>query len=234
MSLLNQIGDLGSLGGSIGLASQVGQLFFPREYKIGSIDIDTVLSESHTSTAEVTRYPTELGVQITDHLQMAPYTVTINALVSDIAGNEFADFGMVGMAKDAYDAVSGLFSESTDKGSAEEDLTRSKEAWAQLQAVQEYGVKMELVTNLRTYENMVITSLACTQDKDTMMIIDFTITLTEIVTVDFLKLSGGLNTSTSKPETETAKNNQPTDDRVAKSDSATTKKGSSILYDLVN
>jgi len=233
MSLLNQVGDLGTIGGSIGIANQVGQLFFPREYKIGDIKIDSIISESHQSTADVTRYPTEAGVNITDHVTVAPYTVTVNGIVSDIASNEFGDFAMVGVAKEAFASIGGLFSGSEgEKSDDSASLTRSQEIWRQLQSVQASGQPILFHSQLRDYENMVITSLSCTQNKDTKMIVDFTMTLTQIVVIDFLAVDSKGLTIVNSPETETAKNNGSTDDKLKPASDSGVKKGSSIPFQI--
>jgi len=234
MSLMNQIGDLGTTGGSIGLANQVGRLLIPKEYKIGDIDIDTIISESHQSTADVTRYPTEAGIHISDHVTIAPYTVTVSGVISDIANNEFADFAMIGLAKSTFESIGGLFSGDEDeKDENKSSLTRSQEVWRQLQNIQASGQTISFHSQLRDYEDMVISSLSCTQDKDSKMSVNFTATLTQIVKVDFLSVSAKGLTFVKNPETETAKNNATTDDRLSTSLETGVKKGSSVPFDLI-
>lgn len=219
MALLQEVGS--SLSGNIGLGRQVGRLFFPREYSIGDIEIDSILSEAHSSTAQVTSYPVESGGSMADHIVVDPSTVIIRGVVSDISSNEFIDYGMIGLSKEISDDAKG-----------KESKTRSQLVWAQLRDAQSKRELISIQTGLRLYENMAIVALQVDQDKDTSLSLHFTATLKEVLSIDFDVRSDAVTLITDSPETEVAKGNQPTADRmktVAKK--GTAKPNNSLAYD---
>lgn len=52
--------------------------------RIGSIEIDCALSESHSWSSSVTRVPVESGAMRSQHIVKMPYQLTIEAVISDI------------------------------------------------------------------------------------------------------------------------------------------------------
>lgn len=150
--------------GNLGIARQVSRLFFPRTYSIGTIQIDTVITEGHNSEVVKTQYPVESGATLSDHVTVLPKRVTVGGLISDINSNEFMDFGLVGQAKQM----------------ALEPNTRSSAAWKQLEEVQLKREPITLVTNLKSYSDMIIVSLSTRQNKDTVNSVFFTADLEEL------------------------------------------------------
>lgn len=202
MALLNEIGaGLGNLG----IARQVGRLFFPRQYKLGDIEIDTNLNESHSATAQVTQYPVETGGNMADHIVIDPITLNINGAVSDIASNEFLDYGLVGLGKEIVNFLPGG-----------DSLTRSQTAWAQLRLAQTNRELLTVQTGLMVYQNMYIVALTSTQDKDTSQMLTFQATLQEVLSIEFDTRADATTTSVDNPVTETAKNNGTTDSQMKK------------------
>ena len=212
MSVLVDFGNF--VGGNLGVARQMARLFFPREYKIGDIKIDTVIDENHTSSASITTYPVEIGAAMTDHIQSNPVTLSMQCLVSDISSDEDLDIGVTGL----FDyGVGGIVGEIANRNNTDDDRnTRSMEAWKQLEQVKSNAELITIETTLKTYKNMAITSLGCTRDKDTSQAIFFSITCEEVRSINFATSGNSATLVTDAPETEIAKNNQSTADKVQK------------------
>lgn len=188
MSLLTQFGDIRP---SIGLGRQVGQLFFPREYKLlteeSEIRIDTVLSEIHNSSLSLTKFAVEQGADMSDHYVVNPIIFNLVGVISDISSNEFIDFALTGLAKKAVDSVIGLLGDGAD---TEESGTKSQLAWKQLKALQQSGEFITYNSNLEVYENMLITNLSVKQNSETSRAITFDMTLEQVLIADLEIVKG--------------------------------------------
>lgn len=199
MALLSQLGTLFE-NPNLGLARQVGQLLFPREYKISSDDvdvkIDTVISESHESVLNITKYAVEQGADMSDHYVVAPVVFSLSGAVSDISSNEIIDFALTGLASKAFNSVTGQTSG-----------TKSQLAWEQLKALQQSGEFITYVSNLEVYESMLITRLSVKQDVSSSQAIFFDMTLEQVLTADIEVITGvgvfsSLDPTKGKPETK--------------------------------
>lgn len=144
-------------------------LFIRTEKSIGGIQLDAVLSESHTNEVSLTNNPVEFGADITDHAIVQPKRVNVVAQVSDTPLG-LAAFGQI------VDLVTGLFGSSTG-----ENLTRSNAAYNAIIQLQEAREPIELQTKLRLYTNMIITNVSVVQDKDTSRIVRMSIDLQEVL-----------------------------------------------------
>lgn len=144
-------------------------LFIRTEKAIGGIQLDAVISESHTNEVSLTNNPVELGADITDHAIIQPKKVNVVAQVSDTPLG-LAAFGQI------VDLVTGLFGTSTG-----ENLTRSNAAYNAMVQLQEAREPIELQTRLKLYTNMVITNIRVVQDKDTSRIVRMNIDLQEVL-----------------------------------------------------
>jgi len=146
-------------------------LFIRTQRSIGGIELDAVLSESHNSTILLTKNPVELGTQITDHSIIEPKKINIIAEVSDTPLG-LAAFGQI------VDVITGLFGTSTV-----ESITRSNAAYGAMILLQEAREPLEIQTKLKLYQDMIITNISTTQDKDTSRIVSMSIDLEEILIV---------------------------------------------------
>ncbi|MCK5603153.1 hypothetical protein KAR91_14825 [Candidatus Pacearchaeota archaeon] len=138
----------------------IAQLFFKKGNFIGTIELDVILSEGASAAVRVTKNPVENGADINDHIIVDPMTFTMQGVVSDIKTNAVAS--ALTLAKSNIP---------------------SKEAWEQLLELQASRIPFELVTNLKTYPNVIIQSITEVQDKDTSNALFFSATLTEIILV---------------------------------------------------
>ena len=55
----------------------------PSRTKIGDIEIDVVLTESSTDSAETTDHPVEQGFDVSDHARLKPVTLQITGIISN-------------------------------------------------------------------------------------------------------------------------------------------------------
>ncbi len=153
-------------------------LFIRTKKSIGGIELDAVLSETHTNAVRLSKNPIELGAEITDHAIVEPKRLNIIATVSDTPLGSAA-FGQI------VDLVTGLFGTSTSR-----NLTRSNAAYNAVLQLMESREPIEVQTKLKLYENMIITGLRTTQDKNSSRIVEMAISLEEalIVQTETVKL----------------------------------------------
>jgi hypothetical protein len=144
-------------------------LFIRTTKSIGAIELDAVLTETHSNQVRLTKNPVELGADITDHAVIEPKRLNIVAQVSDTPLGTAA-FGQI------VDLVTGLFGTSTSQ-----NITRSNAAYNAMVQLMEQREPIQVQTKLRLYENMVITNLSTPQDKDSSRIALMTIALEEVL-----------------------------------------------------
>lgn len=144
-------------------------LFVRKQKSLGGIQLDAVLTESHTNTIRLTKNPVELGADITDHAVIEPKTITLDVIVTD------NPIGLAALGQ-IVDNVTGLFGTSN-----EENVTRSNAAYNSMVSLMETREPLEVQTKLRLYENMIITGLSSSQDKDSSRIARMVINLEEVI-----------------------------------------------------
>lgn len=153
-------------------------LFKATRAKIGVVELDASISETHTKRVEATTHPVERGAKITDHLRPEPSEIVIEGLVSNtpvgrgaaVRAVEFAGTGNMFMS-------AGVEASFATPGYAEE-------AFAKLRDIAERGELVTVVTSLTTYTDMAIVSLDVPRDRSTGDAIRFSCTLRQIVLVE--------------------------------------------------
>ena len=81
-------------------------LFIRKKKAIGGIELDAILSESHSNEVTITTNPVELGADITDHAIIQPKKLQILAQVSD------TPLGSAAFGELIY-SITGFFGSST-------------------------------------------------------------------------------------------------------------------------
>lgn len=104
----------------------------------GQFIFDAVFMTNHSANATVTQHPVQSGASISDHAYMEPDEVSIDIGMTDTAAS-----------------ISG-------------GASRSVNAYTQLRVIMELREPVTLVTRLRTYRNMLITSISAPDDYNTM------------------------------------------------------------------
>lgn len=144
-------------------------LFIRTKRTLGGIQLDNVVFEEHEGSITLTRNPVEAGADITDHAIVQPDTLFIQGIVTDSPLGTAA-FGAL------IDSISNLFGTSTSA-----NLTRSQQAFEALTTLKNNAQPIDVTTKLKTYTNMMITTLSTSQDKDTSQILIINISLEEVI-----------------------------------------------------
>jgi hypothetical protein len=131
---------------------------------INGFMIDAALTETHTLESDVTAFPVESGSMVTDNVRPKPRTVEIDGIVTDTPLP-----GAVANARGTLDAK-GNFAHAP-----------SDDALAALEAIYLGREPVEIVTELKTYPNMVMSSLTIPRDADTGHALQFNATFTEVI-----------------------------------------------------
>lgn len=126
--------------------------------------LDAALSETHTMSATVTKYPTESGSKLSDNISSDPRQVTIVGIVSD------TPIGIVA-------AVRASASASVTGGL---DFLPTDEAFAMLERLHESREPVPIDTTLRRYESMALTDLVILCDETTGHALNFTASFVQI------------------------------------------------------
>lgn len=119
--------------------------------KIGDIVIDVAVSEHHSMGADITDRPVEDGADVSDGVLQRPDEVTLEVLWTDVPGGD---------------------------GLAVAD--RSKRIWQQLRELKESGQPVDVLTSLRSYSNVVITSIETRKDRRTGFTVPASVTLRQV------------------------------------------------------
>lgn len=130
-------------------------LFFKVDRSIGGVALDGVIEEVHDNSIRLTQNPIENGVDITDHAIVLPKKLRVRAVVTDTPLRSAALTQIV-------DNITGLFGTSTSG-----NVTRSVNGYNAMVALMESREPITVVTRLVTYNDMLITSVGTSQDKDT-------------------------------------------------------------------
>lgn len=180
-----------------GSASGLQLVYGVTRARIGALQLDASVEEEHAGEVEVSEHEVEVGANISDHAREKPETIRISGVVSNtpIAESDRRDQegrlrrGSEGRADSAYDALRKIKSERQP---------------------------VTVVTSLRQYENMVMTSLSVPRDAERGDSLHFTAAFKQIRTVASetvrvelpraqKKLSGGKKTTTAASEATTKK-----------------------------
>lgn len=146
-------------------------LFIRTRKSIGDIELDGIITETHVNTVELSRNPIELGADITDHAIIEPRILNILAIVSDSPLDE-VEVGPIVNPTDRH------FGTSTAR-----NITRSVAAYNAIIEIMNRRDPIAVQTRLKLYENMLITNVSCTQDKDSSNIVSMDISLSEALIV---------------------------------------------------
>jgi len=132
----------------------------------GVLTFDCSLSETHIDEAEVTAHPVEGGSETSDNIRKLPVSLEINGIVTntplvvDLSSNS------------APSPVSKDFEKTDDRVST---------AYNYLQKVMDDGTTLDVVTSLREYKSMAITSLSVIRDAVNGNVLNSSINMREII-----------------------------------------------------
>jgi len=127
----------------------------------GAVELDASLEESHTASNEVTQFPVEAGVDITDHVRRQPDRVVIRGVVTD------HPLGIPGSI-----------------------VSRSLDAYQRALLMVQEAQLISVVTTLRQYQNMVVEQLEVPRDNRRGTSVEMSLTLREIQTAQVASTVG--------------------------------------------
>lgn len=155
--------------------------------RIDELTVDVTLSERHGSRVAVTQHPIESGMNPIDHARVEPDSYTIEGI--------FSNFPLpAGRGKVALDA--------TD--------TYAKKQATKLWALKDARRAISIATDLKTYDNMVLTSLDMPRDPALGQDVQFTATFTQVrfVNVEMVALTNPPTKVATKPTSKTKQSKQ--------------------------
>jgi hypothetical protein len=122
----------------------------------GVAGVDLYTQEDHQTSVTVTKYQIETGESASAHAFINPQIITLQGWVSDL------------------DVIGGVIS-LPGAGS------RSSEAWNRLKNIVKDRETHRIVTRLSVYEDMILTELTATVNKDTGIALGFTIKAEQVL-----------------------------------------------------
>lgn len=126
---------------------------------INGLFFDAIINTSHESSLTVTKHPVQYGANISDHAIVNPARLSLSIMVSDA----------MGYLGDFYPG---------------NGTTKSARAFDTLIQFQQSRIPMKVWTKLRTYENMVITSVTAEDDYTTAYALKATVELEQMMIVN--------------------------------------------------
>lgn len=129
-------------------------LLYGKKYlspRIGTIDLDITITEQHRFNSRVTTYPVENGTIVSDHIINEPDVVVLQTLVSDTPINILSP------------------------------RNRSIDVFNRLIEIHQRREPVTVITGLKVYPSMAITSLEVPRDLRTGQALTFTIELQRII-----------------------------------------------------
>lgn len=134
--------------------------------QIGTITVDTHLSEDHSYSSSITTSEIEDGSPINDHVIDEPFRLSVNGYISNIT-----TIG-IGIASAVITGTSVLSGKN-----------KAKDAERELRALRTNKVPFSIVTGLRSYKNMMITSLSFPRSSVTGKGLEFNATFQQVTIV---------------------------------------------------
>jgi hypothetical protein len=159
---------------------------------IGVIELDCVISDDHTYANEVTKFPVENGADITDHIRQLPVEVTIDGFVTN-SPVKYMD--VIGYTKGIWQNDASMFTHDDRINATFEKLLEymghpSAGNLPSISNVKRKAQLIDIVTGLRIYTGMVITSLKINRNNTTGEALYFTVAFTKMtqVSIEFLTI----------------------------------------------
>lgn len=128
--------------------------------KIGDLVLDASMRETHSGEVEVPEHPVEEGANIADHARLKAEKVTIDGVVSNTPV-------LTDQRREAGDV-------------AVDQRGRADTAYENLRRMKDARQVVKLVTLLREYDNMLLTSLSVPREPKTGEIVQFSATFSQV------------------------------------------------------
>lgn len=161
--------------------------------------LDSANEIKHSNNAEPTENAVEAGVPFTDHVDVKPKEVSFNGIISNapIVLEEALLGNVAGAVGSLVGAFAGSVAGAASKGGAavlggllmnNRNTDRVREGFNALLEIQAKAIPCTLITGLRAYDNMILTSFEPVETSQAGRSLMFTATFTEIRIVQSRKV----------------------------------------------
>lgn len=155
-------------------------LFYPKEgYKVGSVELDLILDEDHSKSAQVTENPLQDGRAISDGIFLELQEGSLTGLVTNHS------------VKIAEERAKQLELQDSETLMAEAENyqleNRAKRAWVDLKAVMDAKQPVTIVTSLEVYDNVAITNISTERNGDSGDALEIKVSFRQILTVSLME-----------------------------------------------
>lgn len=155
-------------------------LFYPKEgYKVGSVELDLILDEDHSKSAQVTENPLQDGRAISDGIFLELQEGSLTGLVTNHS---------VKIAEKRAKQLELQDSETLMADAENYQLeNRAKQAWVDLKAVMDSKQPVTIVTSLEVYDNVAITNISTERNGDSGDALEIKVSFRQILTVSLME-----------------------------------------------
>ena len=155
-------------------------LFYPKDgYKVGSVELDLILDEDHSKSAQVTENPLQDGRAISDGIFLELQKGSLTGLVTNHS---------VKIAEERAKQLDLQTSEALiDEAENYQLENRAKQAWLDLKAVMDAKQSVTIVTSLEVYDNVAITNISTERNGDSGDALEIKVSFSQILTVSLME-----------------------------------------------
>ena len=155
-------------------------LFYPKEgYKVGSVELDLILDEDHSKSAQVTENPLQDGRAISDGIFLELQEGSLTGLVTNHS---------VKIAEERAKQLELQDSETLMAEAKNYQLeNRARQAWIDLKAVMDAKQPVTIVTSLEVYDNVAITNISTERNGDSGDALEIKVSFRQILTVSLME-----------------------------------------------
>ena len=155
-------------------------LFYPKDgYKVGSVELDLILDEEHSKSAQVTENPLQDGRAISDGIFLELQKGSLTGLVTNHS---------VKIAEERAKQLDLQTSEALiDEAENYQLENRAKQAWNDLKAVMDAKQSVTIVTSLEVYDNVAITNISTERNGDSGDALEIKVSFSQILTVSLME-----------------------------------------------
>lgn len=166
-------------------------IFTKQAPTIAGYSFDAVLEDTFEATVEVTSYPVESGVRVSDHRILAPLKWTMTGAISNnpvrVQLTDFIGGALSNLTADPVIASIAGLSAGFLAGS---DETRASSTLELLLLLMQAGDPFDIDAGDITLTNMVITRLSRTKEPRNENGLEFVVELQELITLDRISRAG--------------------------------------------
>lgn len=153
--------------------------------KIGELQLDATIRESHSYVNQISEFPVESGSEINDHIRLEPDEITMEGLVTNTPINIF----QANNAEVITNIAGGVTIKNERKSNEDNAAQLAFEKLLEISGRKTSGENITpqivtVVTGLRVYTDMAMLRFDSVRDRNTGVALGFTASLRKIVFVD--------------------------------------------------